>query len=286
MTIATTNGPSAADRLRNIGSLIRGTMSPVIDADAAKGTAKDALSEATDGATNAREQVMVDLAALAHTHGWTEADISSGVKLAIDMGNAKTEKAIATFMGETKRAMHPNVRPWVQGIIDLRNVAWNSEAEVLKLDKDAHAPIKKAFVRKYHLMTSMFGEAAEGRHLRTVEDVVSFAEARNPDLDPARQAKLIAGIVEQLNAIYGNFQDDDIKAAADGLLGVTKDTLKAVRASSTTVADNTAAVTVPAVEDNAGADATGVTEEPGAVPEGASDIIDNVLEGMGFQRAA
>lgn len=217
--------------LKVIASTIRGALQDVRDTYDAVGTAKEGVKTAQEGEVNARQVTLVHLAGLALAGGWSGDQIDRACALAISEGfaNVETPKAIATFIGESKHAMNPNVRGIVGQLITLRDNAWEHEELLSVGDKAAPRPIKAAFSRKYHLMIELFKQAREGVVMTTVEDVIAHCEARNPALDPKKVFKEIEAIVGKLTTIRGNFALDELRAAIENLQDITPKALGASR---------------------------------------------------------
>ena len=103
------------------------------------------------------------------------------------------------------------------------------------MDKDAPAPLRKAFARQYHLLIAMFGEAQEGRVFEDPASVIAFAELNDPSLDYKKVHKRLAKIKADLAAFYHDFPVDDIQLCVDTLNEVTEKALKNSREGDTTV---------------------------------------------------
>lgn len=218
-----------AARVSDIARQIRGAVTPVLGPQAERADAKELLTAASQAEVSCREGIMVNLASLSQVGQWTTQEIGAAAGKAAAMTNNETEKALATFIGETKRAMHPSVRAHVPGLIQLREMVWTAETEQRKADRDAPTPLRKAFSRSYHLLIAMFGEAAEGRVFVTAQHVLDFASERDPDLDLDKVTKRLAGIRDMLVKFYADWPVDDIQVCVDALNEVDKKALKASR---------------------------------------------------------
>lgn len=232
-----TNNTSSLDQnaISDIARQIRGAVLPIIQADSDTKEAKDAATSASQAGVSLRESIMIALANLSQVGQWTEREVSAAAAKAAAMTNNQADKALATFIGETKRAMHPLVRSHVPTLIDLRDTVWTSETEARTLDKDAPAPLRKAFARQYHLLIAMFGEAQEGRVFDDPASVIAFAELNDPSLDYKKVHKRLAKIKADLAAFYHDFPVDDIQLCVDTLNEVTEKALKNSREGDTTV---------------------------------------------------
>jgi hypothetical protein len=279
------------DRTNNIAAQMRKAMNPILDADEArdktKAETKNLNDAAETGATNARETVLRNLAAAAHAGDWTQAEIGLGAALMAKQSNAELPKSIATFIGEAKSAMHPDVREYFDSIVAIRDGAWLAEAEAKEIDKAAPQPIKKLVKRKYHLLTRMMGEGIKGNWLTTIDKVVEFCSDRDPDLNAETVYKQLEKLRVELGKMVVGFPDNDLVAAVDTLNKVQLQDLVAARAEKLgedapaakphPLANATRPNVAPASAARPTPAATVVEDGAGDVAEGASDILDDVL---------
>lgn len=285
MTTTTSPATVTSTRVDDIAAQIRAACSPVLGMDSNTRDAKDAATDASNAASSGREAIMVTLASLSHAGGWTDAEIRAAAGKAAGMSNNATDKALATFIGETKRAMHPNACAHVPNLVILRDRVWEDEVLAYTVDKSTPTPCKKAFVRKYHMMITMFGEAADGRVMTTPEHVLAYAAEHNPDHDAAKVLKQIEGLSSKLAAIYANFAVDELQVATQALADITKKMLEtsAVDKDTANTSVERPLAPVPAVvaERVAAAKATTtvVPQETGDVAAGAVDLLDDILGG-------
>jgi hypothetical protein len=234
MTATTT--PAQAPMSAKVSALhamaghIRGAVSSVLMGDADKAEAQQAFQGAANAAVGARESAFVALADISANENWVADDIDRAAKLVVDSMNVAAEKkSAATFVSEAKNAMHPSVRVFTQKLITTATECWMAEDEIKKADKSAKLPIRAAFQRRYHLVTSLLKEAKDGRVFSTYEDVLRFAETRDPDLNAKKQADAIETMRVNLARICGNFPADDLQAAVDALGGITETLLANAR---------------------------------------------------------
>ena len=228
--MATTTSSLDAAQINDIARQIRGAVLPILQADSDTKDAKEAAQNASQQGVSVREDIMLALAALSQKGQWSEREVSAAAARAASMSNSKDDKSLATFIGETKRAMHPLVRSHVPSLIDLRDAAWDAETEAWNLDKkNTPTPLRKAFVRKYHMLITMFGEAAEGNVFEDTASVIAFAEAHDPSLDYKKVHKRLAKIKSDLAAFFHDFPVDDIQLCVDTLNEVTEKALKQSR---------------------------------------------------------
>lgn len=273
--------PVALDpsRVSDIARQIRGAVTPFLGANQTKVDAAEALQGAADGEVSMREAIMVSVASLSQQGQWTQSEIGAASGKAAAMSNNVSEKALATFIGETKNAMHPQVRASVPDLINLRDVVWSAETEMRKLAKDNPTPLRKAFARSYHLMIALFKETAEGRRFLTCQDVLDFAAERDPDLDLDKVKARLDKIRETLVAFYHDWPVDDIQVCVDALNEVDKKALRNSRGEVVTP-DKAVREVVPA---------TVVAEnEEDEAPEGdmGGDLLDDILGGSLSRLAA
>lgn len=224
---------SRLNTLRDMAAKIRATVSPILDADHLSKEAREAATEASQAATNKREVIMGDLAILASQGAWSVKDVDAAAKMACGdaIGNEALPKSVATFVGEARRAMHPDVRDRFPTLVKLRDEVWEVEKAERKADKDAKTPLMSAFARSYHALVGMMGAVIDGTHSFVVaSDVVAFAEARDPAMDPKKQADKIASILDQLAAISNTFPDQDLLAGIDTLKAINAEALAKARA--------------------------------------------------------
>lgn len=251
--MATNNTPSLDQTaIMDIARQIRGAVLPILAADSDTKEAKDAAQNASQAGASLREDIMLALAALSQKGQWTEREVSAAAAKAAAMSNNKDDKSLSTFIGETKRAMHPLVRAHVPGLIDLRDATWDSETEAWNLDKkNTPTPLRKAFKRKYHMLITMFGEAADGNVFEDTASVIAFAEANNPDHDYKKVHDRLMAIRKTLSEFYHDFPVDDIQLCVDTLNEVTEKALKASREEGVTqpaVTQKTTTVVAPVAE--------------------------------------
>jgi hypothetical protein len=285
------------DRSHTIANAIRAALEPMTSADALRDEANETLNGAKTGAVNAREQVMSNLADLASQGDWTEQEINLAAVLMGKQSNAELPKAVATFVGEAKRAMHPAVRDDFANLRTVRDEAWETEELARTIDKKAPQPIKKAFARKYHLLITLLGEAAKGNWLTTTAEIVAFAEVRDPDIDADKAIKALTKLREQLATIAANFPDVDLVAAQDmlakivtakqlqeardELLGVNQPVATAAPARPAFKSPNAAKAQAPRVAGSVPAKVNvspSVVEDESDVADGAVDVLDGILE--------
>lgn len=220
------------DELKSIAAKIRMTVSPIMDADQARDAARTIANDLAQGATTKREQVMGELAALSLAGAWSEADIKAAAQMACGtaVSNESLPKSIATFVGEARRAMHPKVRGIFPSLAALRSEVWADEKLMRKADKECKAPLMDACIREYHALNQMMGAVIDGTTFTSARDVIAWAEAKDPALDPKKQADALEAMLAKLAAMAAIFPDPDLLAAVDSLRPVGAEALKAARA--------------------------------------------------------
>lgn len=279
MATAKTTTPLDQARVTQIAQSIRGAVTPFLGANSAKVDAQTAANDASKAEVSLREAIMITVADLSQQGQWTESEVSAAAARAASMSNSDTEKSLATFIGETKRAMHPSVRAHVPALVNLRDLCWTSETEMVKADKTAPKPLRKAFARQYHMLIAIFGEAQSGRILTTAEDVMRFAEASDPDLDLDKVKARLDRIREQLAAFYHDWPVDDIQVCVDALNEIDKKALRssrrAIEVVPAVVADSPQVI--PAVVETDDEETYEVEHTTSAPAQGASDILSDIL---------
>jgi hypothetical protein len=231
MATTTTTPTASATRLADIASQIANTCASIDSALTDLDAAKAAKDTATTNATSKREEIMSTVADLATQGAWTKGEIAAAAKLAIKRhNNLNTEKAMATFIGEVKRAAHPDVRDHFKALVSIRDTAWQAETEELAIDKASPAPLRKCFKRSYHALISAMAACEEGNMFQTCDDIVTYAKVHDPDHDADKVAKRLAAIHAQLAAFYVDFPVEDIGFCVDTIATITKDELTKARA--------------------------------------------------------
>ncbi len=191
--------------------------------------ASDIKDVAGKVATSKRELIMGEIAKLASQGNWTPKEVGQAVKLTAKMNNSQScEKALATFIGETKHAAHPDVRDIYHTLVDIRDRAWQAETDMIEGAKgtpDAKTlktPLRKTFKRSYHALIKAMHAVQEGVVFVSPEDLVAYAEKNNPDHDAEKVAARLAKIHADLSSFYVDFPVDDIGVVLDTLRGITE----------------------------------------------------------------
>ena len=233
-------------RITDIVRQIRGTALPFLDANTAKEEASDAARAASDHLTSSREGIMVALADLSMKGQWSAGEVKAASKAAADLSNNETEKSLATFIHETRKAMSPKVRMHVDALISIRDKAWEAEKLAYTEDKTTPTPLRKAFSRGYHCLMQMMGEAEEGRVIDNVPALLGLAAERDPDLDISKVMKRLQAIQAQLQAFHNDWPVDDLQLCVETMSEITEKALKASRATATIVVEKPFVPAVPA----------------------------------------
>jgi len=257
-------------RVAKIAQTIRNACVPILGADAAKSDARTAFQEASRAEISLREQIMLGVAGLSQKGQWTPGEIAQAAGKAAAMSNNESEKALANFIGETKRAMDPNVRGHVLALVNLRDVCWDTETAMLATDKLSPRPLRKAFIRQYHMLIRMFAEAQKGRVFTNASEVIAWADECDPDLDLDKVMTRLERIKGELSAFYTDWPVDDIRVCVDALGDIDKKMLRASRDARSIISNVVPMVPTTAEVKNEAADGPDVAE-------GASDILDDVL---------
>ena len=264
---------TSSARISDIVRQIRGAALPFLGANEAHIDARTAAQAATNNVTNAREGIMVALADLSMKGQWTAGEVKTAAHTAAGLSNNETEKALATFIGETRKAMSPKVRMHVDTLISVRDKAWEAEKLAYNEDKTTPTPLRKAFSRGYHCLMQMMGEAEEGRIIDNVPALLGFAIERDPDLDISKVMKRLQGIQSQLQAFHNDFPVDDLQLCVETMGEITEKALRAARTVSTTVSTTVAEKSfVPAVP--------AATVLAVNVPAPATSVEDNEIDAL------
>jgi hypothetical protein len=257
---------TSSARIQDIVRQIRGAAMPFLAANIDAIDAREVSKLAGNQLVSAREGIMVALADLSMKGQWTAGEVKTASHTAAGLSNNETEKALSTFISETRKAMSPKVRMHVDVLISVRDKAWEAEKLAYAEDKDTPTPLRKAFSRGYHCLMQMMGEAEEGRVIDNVPALMGFAAERDPDLDIAKVQKRLASISTMLAGFHRDWPVADIQLCVDTLNEVTEKALRASRAvTSTTVVEK--------VE----APATVVVIETAAFPSPEDNEIDQLM---------
>ena len=236
-------------RIADIVRQIRGAALPFLGANEQYVDARSAAQAAGNGLSSTRESIMCTLADLSRNGQWTEGEIKVASNTAAGLSKNETEKALATFIGQCKKAMDPKVRSFVGQLVAVRDLGWEAETLAIAEDSDAPRPLRKAFARGYHCLMEMFALAGEGRVISDTVELLAFAAERDPDLSLEKVLKRLNSISAQLSKFYIDWPVDDIQLCVDTLNEVTEKALRAARSSarsSTVVAEKPFTPAVPA----------------------------------------
>ena len=236
-------------------------------------TAKDAADQAGENKLGTRMAMMAACATASHNQQWTEGEITSVTKavVAANNGDKSRAKTVGTLVSEIRNAAHPGARAHVGTIIDVAGSMWDA----LEADKSDGAtnPLKTCWSRRYHMLTGLFKQAADGNVLTDPDDIITYARANDPSKNAERVAKRIAKIVEDLRAMHADFPDEDLGMVCDTLGKLTEADLVASRADRAT--KTTTVVEVPVVpEPVVPVKPAPVVVETHTVMQGACDLED------------
>ncbi len=253
-------------RISTVADEVAKVFATIAHADDLRSGARDMLTDASQSATNAREDALLALAAAATAGQWSKYEIDEGCAKAIERRNSK-DNTIATFASEIKLACHPSVRAKLPTLRQCVTDAWDAEAAAYKADKKLPRPIAKAFSRKYHALRACMKEVSEGREFAGTSAIVQFAVARDPDLDHVRVAKRLQAIRKALQEFYADFPVEGLRDCDEFLAEIGKTELEAARKAKLE------GVNAPAPE----------ASEPETVEpaQGVSDLLDEALQDMG-----
>lgn len=281
--MATANPTATLDQARvaTLAQAVRGVIEPFLNARNTNTEARDMAADASKAETNARETILTSLADFSQTQQLTSNEITAvAAKVIVGQNDLDSQKAVAQFIGECKRAMNPNVRAQVREIIGKRDMCWDSETERKTADKDEVTPLRDTFKRKYHMMLAMFDAFGEGVTFETAEDVGRWGDAvaEKQRLDTKKVIKTLEAITKQLVSFHKDFPVEDIGVCIEALQGITKKDLETSRPGANVVRLPT--ITCKTVEVKAEATTTVVAESVEAEPvasEGQGDILDEML---------
>lgn len=222
------------DREVAIGQIIRGACAKISDALTDQADAKEARNAANDTEQTGRLGIVLEIAELSAIEQWSESEVIWGCQYAADVkGNDdRTAKTLATFCAEMKSVASPKVRDDVPTIHRACTLAWQAETDAIELDKkNAPRPLRKFAKRQYHLILRAINEQRMGQlYLTTPDDVVAWAEANDPDLNPDTVADALAAIVEKLRIMSVNFTHADLTECVSALEPIDAKALRACRA--------------------------------------------------------
>jgi hypothetical protein len=234
----------ASARVHDIAARIRGVASRVIEPENDKAEAMEQVRTMADELRNTREGLMVDIARMAASEQWTKAEITQACKAAVKSNAPKEEKtsgdkAMASFVSELKNVADPQIASRFLTIMDLRDQAWEAEQEAYKSaekgDKSSVAmPCKKLWSRKYHMLGAMVRAILnDGEDFTTVDDIVDYAVANDPDLNADKVEQRLKKIVEDLQGIYADFKHGDLNVVVEYLQEITAaDLIRAKQAAA------------------------------------------------------
>lgn len=216
---------TTGSRVIDIAKKIYAASTPIGFADAAVASAKTALEDAGEEKVAGRITILTELGKLSSAEQWTAAEINEARTQVVGMANESNKKALQVFASEVAAAVHPDVRDHVADLYRLCDEAWQAEAE----DKKGPQPCRKAFARRYHMLTQAFVLAKNGRLLHGHSDVIFWANQNDPDLDPKKVAKALADISKKISVMMANFPVSHFASINEFISEITEDALTAAR---------------------------------------------------------
>lgn len=284
MTKSNTTSSLDLARIGNLADMIRGIVAPFTIAAKDNKAAGEAQNAARSEEVSVREAIMIELADFSQRQQLTENEVSAvAAKAAAQHNDTETAKAMSTFIGECKRAMHPTARARVPVLTALRDLCWTSETEMKKADSDSATPLRDAWKRQYHMLLGLFGGVIEGAVLDTAEDVLRFTDEKLDEMrtDVKAVMKKITKLTAELQGYYTTFSVDDLGAAIQSLNELDEKTLRrslAAPMASVTTLPVAATVAVVTPTDPAAPSPTVVKDEGEGEPAaGAVDMFDDLL---------
>ena len=220
------------DRELEIAQHIRGACTKIAETLADKADAMESVQNLAASEVHGRVAVILEIADMASSQNWTESEVTWACSHAAKVkGNdERTSKSIATFCSEMKNVASVRVRLHVPAIYEHVKQAWDIETDMLVEDKDAPKPLRKFAKRFYHLFTDAIRKTKTGEiWLTSAADVVTWAEANDPDLNAGTVADQIARIADQLADMFKNFAHSDLQDCAVALGALNQQALTATR---------------------------------------------------------
>lgn len=207
-----------------IAEVVGQAMRQAVNANTASFDAKRLATEAADAEAGTREDLYVSLAKASAAHKWTKPDIAKAVTAAAKAGtNTAKDKAIQSFATDARIVMDPAVCAQVEHIRTLKDSAWDAEAA----DKDAGTPLKDAFARRQHALIECVKAARDGTKLADEADIVNLAQyvVWKRSVDPKVAHKEVTKALENLRAVFGRFNQPELRDAIGALNQVSEESL-------------------------------------------------------------
>lgn len=252
--------------LNQVKSLVRGAIAKVNVADGDRSTANEAYKVAQQESGSVRETALIEVSEAAATHKWEGDVIEAAVEAVKAEHNTGDKKntSVNTFASELRNAMRPGVRGKVRQMFATAEAAWDA-------DKDAKT-LRRAFVRKYHMVVGhMFKAAQRGESLTTQAlNEAGAAILRERELDYTAVHKRLKAIRAQLAAFAKDFPVDGITTCVEFLDEVDVKDLKAC----VTRAQQKA----PAPEPDT--DSEPDTDDDTSEPASSSELLDEALRDL------
>jgi predicted component of type VI protein secretion system len=252
-------GTTQAARESDIAHLISAACRKITSDLDDKFTAQDAVSALTEGVTNARMAIALEIANASVAGDWKRDEIARACKHAVRLSNrkppettehnqqerddyaktaeARTEKTVATFISEVALYAHPKVREKFPTIMRACADAWEAEnALIADTDKeDRHTlniPCHKFSKRLYHLTTQITRAVRHDEaQIENVLNVIAYCAANDPDHNADKIAKRVEAITSLLRAMHNDFGLEKLLTCVGFLDTISADQLQASRAA-------------------------------------------------------
>jgi hypothetical protein len=274
---------SNADRIQDIAQKIYNAVQPFSALDSERADLKDALENKRKEGYSEREMIMSNVAQIAIAEAWTYKEVKGAVKVAAKMGNqGKLASTVAVFISEVSKAAHPLVRGRLTDLLNLRDEAWDAETLTIQADKTAARPLRKAFKRKYQMLTEMLTAIKDGTYdFTTAVNLIEWAEANDPSKDAKKIAERLEAIREKLSEFALEFPHTDIEECVRLLGHIGADELiearDGVKPSTAKLASALQPAAQPPAKPTKGKPTTKVvkTIEPAMGVEDIDDLMNN-----------
>lgn len=230
-----------------IAQVIAASASSVVGKAMAADTARKDATLASGIAYETRLDHVVGVAKAALTGAWNETEIKLAcIAVQKQHGDKRqndpvAKKTLQNFISELRVASAVRVRPHVDALAQLCGEVWDAEVQDRATDKEAPTPCKTAFKRLHNMTMAAFALCnGSTKHkipatlLQSHDDIVMWAESRDPSLDPENIAKQIEQICAKLSGIAQSYPVQAIGNAVKLLIDVDEKALAGAQTATTT----------------------------------------------------
>jgi len=215
-------------RISEIAAKIRGACLAIVEPHGQMVEHQDAVKELSGTLQATRLSVALEIAEMSSVDKWLPGEIEVAVKHAAKSSNDpdnedRSAKTLATFMSEMRVVASPKVRDLFPCILQSVEDAWDEETTLLEMaDSKEKAsvptPVRKYASRKYHCVLQVTRAVKDGEaSITSAQDVIDYCKANDPDHDEEKVEKRLKRIVEQLQQVYHDFGNDEIKTCVEYL---------------------------------------------------------------------